>query len=178
MSANQSNANKNSWMSIVIPAGFLLIGSFIFWSYFAMPFIKSIDARNWKETSCIIISNQIKTISTRNGTHNVVDIVYSYEFQGKKYQSNRYAFRDESRDASAIVNRHPPDTRTTCYVNPRDATDEDVERLVCLVINDTDEFRRPRYKDMPCRIHADCELFENSLRIIENTFRTIHRRDE
>lgn len=51
------------------------------------------------------------------------------------------------------------------------ATDEDVERLVCLVINDTDEFRRPRYKDMTCSVGADCDLCKNSLRILESTFR-------
>lgn len=128
MSANQSNSNKYSWINIVVPAGFFLIGSFIFWSYFAKPFLKSIDARNWDATTCIIISSQIKKIPTRNGTQDVVDIVYAYELQGKKYQSNRYAFRDKSRDAASIVNRHPPGTRMTCYVNPRDATDAVIER--------------------------------------------------
>jgi hypothetical protein len=50
------------------------------------------------------------------------------------------------------------------------ATDEDVERFAVQVGNDTDDFRRSRYKEMSCTIVPDCRLSENTLRILKSTF--------
>lgn len=50
------------------------------------------------------------------------------------------------------------------------ATDEDVERFAVQVGNDTDEFRRSRYKEMSCNITLDCRLSENTLRILKSNF--------
>jgi hypothetical protein len=56
------------------------------------------------------------------------------------------------------------------------ASDEDVERFVVQVGNDTDPLRKPRYQEMTCRLGVDCHLSENTLRILEHTFRevTVH----
>ena len=50
------------------------------------------------------------------------------------------------------------------------ATDEDVERFAVQVGNDTDPVRKPRYKQMACTIAPDCELSENTMRILRRTF--------
>ncbi len=50
------------------------------------------------------------------------------------------------------------------------ASDEDVERFAVQVGNDTDDFRRSRYKEMSCTIVPNCGLSENTLRILKNTF--------
>jgi hypothetical protein len=50
------------------------------------------------------------------------------------------------------------------------ATDEDVERFAVQVGNDTDEWRKPRYKQIPCAVSAQCQLSENTLRILERMF--------
>ena len=50
------------------------------------------------------------------------------------------------------------------------ATDEDVERFAVQVGNDTDPFRGPRYKQMQCLIWPECELSENTMRILRRTF--------
>jgi hypothetical protein len=50
------------------------------------------------------------------------------------------------------------------------ATDEDVERFAVQVGNDTDPFRRPRYKKMHCLVGQRCKLSENTLRILRYTF--------
>jgi hypothetical protein len=50
------------------------------------------------------------------------------------------------------------------------ATDQDVERFAVLVGNDTDEYRSPHYKSMPCTVAATCHLSENTLRILRHTF--------
>jgi hypothetical protein len=50
------------------------------------------------------------------------------------------------------------------------ATDEDVERFVVQVSNDTDELRPPRYRQMGCNVFPGCELSENTMRILRRTF--------
>ncbi|MBE7549864.1 MAG: hypothetical protein HS126_02140 [Anaerolineales bacterium] len=50
------------------------------------------------------------------------------------------------------------------------ASDEDVERFAVQVGNDTDPSRRSRYKEMPCVVRPDCQLSENSLRILRQIF--------
>lgn len=50
------------------------------------------------------------------------------------------------------------------------ATDEEVERFVVQVGNDTDVFRQQRYSQMLCQLAPECHLSENTLRILERTF--------
>ncbi|NJN98063.1 MAG: hypothetical protein HC875_30275 [Anaerolineales bacterium] len=50
------------------------------------------------------------------------------------------------------------------------ASDEEVERFAVQVGNDTDPYRKPRYSQMTCRIGPDCQLSENTLRILERMF--------
>jgi hypothetical protein len=49
------------------------------------------------------------------------------------------------------------------------AADEEVERFLIAVGNDTDEYRQPRYRQMPCRVSRQCALSENTLRILRRT---------
>ncbi|MBN1993203.1 MAG: hypothetical protein JW953_10905 [Anaerolineae bacterium] len=55
------------------------------------------------------------------------------------------------------------------------ATDEDVERFAIQIGNDTDPFRKPRYKEMRCVIGPECQLSENTLRILNRMFGQIER---
>jgi hypothetical protein len=50
------------------------------------------------------------------------------------------------------------------------ATDEDVERFAVQVGNDTDPMRKPRYPGMECSIWPECQLSENTLRVLQHTF--------
>lgn len=50
------------------------------------------------------------------------------------------------------------------------ANDEDVERFAVQVGNDTDPIRKPRYREMICTIGSDCQLSENTLRILGRMF--------
>jgi hypothetical protein len=50
------------------------------------------------------------------------------------------------------------------------ASDEDVERFAVQVGNDTDPYRKPRYRQMACFIGAECALSENTLRVLDHTF--------
>ncbi len=50
------------------------------------------------------------------------------------------------------------------------ATDEEVERFTMQVGNDTDSFRRNHYKQVPYSISSECQLSENTKRILAHTF--------
>ena len=48
--------------------------------------------------------------------------------------------------------------------------DEDVERFVTQIGNDTDDWRSSRYRQMRCRVAAKSDLSENTLRILRDMF--------
>lgn len=50
------------------------------------------------------------------------------------------------------------------------ASDEAVERFAVQVGNDTDPFRRPRYRNMRCVVAANAKLSHNTLRVLRRTF--------
>lgn len=50
------------------------------------------------------------------------------------------------------------------------ATDEDVERFAVQVGNDNDPVRLTLYKKMRCKVASECNLTENTLRVLRNTF--------
>jgi len=58
-------------------------------------------------------------------------------------------------------------------VRIKQASDREVEEFVMQAGNDMDEFRQPRYKEMPCIIASDCKLSENTLRILKHTFKSV-----
>ncbi len=55
------------------------------------------------------------------------------------------------------------------------ATDEDVERFAVQVGNDTDLLRQPRYATMHCALGPECNLSQNTLRILRRTFGTVSK---
>jgi NADH-quinone oxidoreductase subunit J len=50
------------------------------------------------------------------------------------------------------------------------ATDEDVEQFMSQIDNDTDSWRRSRYRQMPCLLAPQVDLSENTLRILRSVF--------
>lgn len=57
------------------------------------------------------------------------------------------------------------------------ALDEDVERFAVQVGNDTDTTRKSRYKKMQCLVWQDCDLSENSMRVLRHTFGPVEIKD-
>ncbi len=57
------------------------------------------------------------------------------------------------------------------------ATDEEVERFAVQVGNDTDQTRRPRYKQIRCSIASDAELSENTMRILRHMFGQVVKKE-
>jgi hypothetical protein len=57
------------------------------------------------------------------------------------------------------------------------ATDEDVERFAVQVGNDTDPVRQPHYAQMQCFIAPQCQLSENSPRVLQIMFGQVEHRE-
>ena len=51
------------------------------------------------------------------------------------------------------------------------AADKEVQTFAVQVGNDTDTFRRQRYRKVPCVISPECRLSEATLRILKKHFR-------
>jgi len=52
-------------------------------------------------------------------------------------------------------------------------SDRDVEEFVMQAGNDTDEFRQPRYKEIPCIISSGCKLPANTRNLLKHTFKSV-----
>lgn len=111
---------------------FLVIGSIVSFFIIVLPLIKTIQARDWKAAPCTVISSRVQHHSSDDGTTYSVDILYSYEIDGREYKANRYTLLGGSssghKGKQKVVNQHPPGAKRICYVNPRDPTDAVLNR--------------------------------------------------
>jgi len=111
---------------------FFLIGSGFFYAFFVRPVLGILAAREWPEVPCTVLSSEVKSHRSDDGTTYSIEISYSYEVAGREYQSRRYHFMGGSSSGysgkRAVVDRHRPGSRTVCYVNPHDPTDAVLER--------------------------------------------------
>lgn len=112
---------------------FLAIG--LVFSYFFLwkPWSLWISARSWEATPCRIVSSQVAESSDSDGSTYRVDITYTYVVEGGgEQQGSNYDFMKVSSSGyegkAAIVARYPPGTETTCWVNPKNATESVINR--------------------------------------------------
>jgi len=123
-------------------AGILLFGVFFlaglafFVFIVGRPLLHVVQARQWRSTSCEIISSRVHSSQDSDGSTYRVEMTYRYSFDGRTYVGNRYEFLNLStsgyRGKAAIVARLAPGTRTPCWVNPADARESVIERGVTL----------------------------------------------
>jgi len=111
---------------------FLLIGLGTFIPFFVLPVLKVFDAKNWKETPCVVLASEVKSHSGSDGSTYSVEIKFDYEFGGKRYTSDRYSFMSGSSSGyqgkREVVDRYPPGKGAVCYVNPGDPAEAVIER--------------------------------------------------
>jgi hypothetical protein len=112
---------------------FLVVGLAV--SYFVLwkPWSQWISARLWEETPCRIMSSQVTESSDSDGSTYKVDVTYTYVVEGAgEVRGSRYDFMNVNSSGydgkAAIVARYPPGTETTCWVNPKNATESVLNR--------------------------------------------------
>ncbi len=101
---------------------FVLIGVALLYFFFIRPVMRMVDARNWQEVECRIISSRVQSHESDDGTTYSVDVLYEYEYSGQIYRSNRYHFFSGSSSGYAskrkAVQRYPRGSTRTCFVDP------------------------------------------------------------
>ncbi len=134
-SAISSPAGKKSTgrkFLAVFFAIFLVAGIAASWLAFIRPALKVQVARDWPAVPCVVESSRVRSHDSDDGTTYSVDILYRYEAGGKVRRSNRYAFLGGSSSGyegkREIVDTHPPDHETVCYVNPDDPSEAVLNR--------------------------------------------------
>jgi hypothetical protein len=108
---------------------FLVIGCATFYVLFLHPVLKMQSAQTWQEVPCVVISSSVKSHSgSKGGSTYSVNILYSYQFNGREHRSNAYNFMTGFSSSGytgkqAIVARYPPGTKAVCYINPNEPSE-------------------------------------------------------
>jgi hypothetical protein len=100
---------------------------FIFGLAFTIPFAimlwSVVESRGWEEVRCTVLSSQVRTHSSSDGSTYSVDITYRYRWQGDTLRGNRYNFTFGSSSGydgkAEVVARYPVGSEVPCWVDPR-----------------------------------------------------------
>ncbi|MBE2215395.1 MAG: DUF3592 domain-containing protein, partial [Opitutaceae bacterium] len=111
---------------------FLVVGISLTHMLFLRPLLGVLSARSWPAVQATVVSSEVASHDSDDGTTYSVEITYRYAVGGREYLSNRYSFMRVSSSGygpkAEIVAAHPPGARVLCYVNPADPTDAVLQR--------------------------------------------------
>jgi hypothetical protein len=103
-------------------------------SYFVLwrPLSRLLASRSWTETQCDVLSSRVEEVSSSDGSTYRVDIRYTWSAGGSQHVGGRYDFMGGSSSGTAgkqkIVDRYPPGSRVTCWVDPDDPNEAVLSR--------------------------------------------------
>lgn len=109
----------------VIGLVFTLVGGGVGYGFAVKPGLLAYAAGSWPEVPCVIEASSVgRHRGSKSGVTYSVDIRYRYEFDGRVYQSDRYAPLGGASSGyegkSEVVARYPAGSAATCRVNPAD----------------------------------------------------------
>ncbi len=114
--------NKSLIFMPLFFSAFLIIGLIATFFMGALPAMRIMSAKGWKKVPCTVISSRLNSKRHDKSTTYMINILYEYEIDGKKFRSNRYNFFSGSTSSkdwkSAVVYSHHPGKKTFCFVNP------------------------------------------------------------
>lgn len=101
---------------------FLVAGCAVLYFMILGPVRDFASSGSWQETTCTVLSSKVGEHSDSDGTTYSVDVVYTYSFGGRGYQSDRFGFLKASSSGyegkAETVARYPVGARVPCWVNP------------------------------------------------------------
>jgi hypothetical protein len=120
--------STSGWGAASLLFIFATAGSLTLWFGFLHPWLQGREAaRSWVKTPCRILTSHVRSHSGGKGPTYSVDILYSYQFGGREYKSNRYVMgsgsSSEYESKAQVVARNPPGRMALCFVNPADPLD-------------------------------------------------------
>ncbi len=112
---------------------FAAVGLVAFYFLTFRPIASILDARNWEETTCVIVSSDVAVNRGSDSTTYRVDIRYTYQAErGETFHGDRYDFNTGSSSGygakARVVEAHPPGSEVTCYVDPDDPSSAVINR--------------------------------------------------
>jgi hypothetical protein len=114
---------------------FLIIGLAVTTFMFVVPLVRILSARSWRATPCTILKSDVATHRGSKGSLTYsIEVTYEYSVDDQTYSSSQYWFAEGSSSGydgkKEVVDRIPPGTRSTCYVNRRNPREAVLERGV------------------------------------------------
>ncbi len=132
--AISSGAKKQAGAAVGVAffSFFFLIGTVVFYFLALRPLLSVLAARDWVPTPCTVISSRVQSHRSKDSTTYRIEILYSYEFNGREHRSNRYHFMGGSSSGrkrkAEVVGRYPAGATRTCYVDPRNPNEAVLDR--------------------------------------------------
>jgi hypothetical protein len=130
-SRSTGNGKASPWIGVVFFGVFAAIGGAVL-AAMGTRALNVFSAKSWTAVPATVVSSRVRSHSGDDGTTYSVDVLYRYTVNGREYRSNRYASMGGSSSGydgkREIVDRLPPGTPVTAYVNPADPTDAVLER--------------------------------------------------
>lgn len=118
------------------------LGTLFFALLTVKPLSTYLSARSWVETPCKVLSSQVETKEAtgtgedRTGPTYRVAIRYSYVFNDRSYESDRYDLMEmgtgNRKENVAVVKKYPAGAEAMCYVNPGDPSESIFNRSASL----------------------------------------------
>ena len=134
ISSNAEGATSRGqfWFLVIFFSVFLIVGVAVT-AAMVGSVVRGVTSRGWSPVPATVVSSNVRSHSGEDTSYSV-NILYAYAVGGREYRSNRYNFMGGSSSGyqgkREIVDRHPPGTRVTAYVNPDDPTEAVIERGV------------------------------------------------
>jgi len=132
ISARTVATGNKAWLAAAFCGLFLVTGLVLFGLLFIRPALKIEQAKGWAETPCKIEKAWVQSHEGDDSTTYSVEVLYEYEFGGRRYKSSRYGFATGSSSGHegkrVVVERLRQTPDTVCYVNPRDPAEAVLER--------------------------------------------------
>ena len=122
--AGSTETSASPGCALLFPLLFAGAGGVMFW-FMTLPALRQLfSVSSWVETPCTIVFSELRESRGDDGPTYRADILFSYEFQGEAYRSNRVSLglkvsSGGSSSKREKIAKHPPGSAAVCYVNPR-----------------------------------------------------------
>lgn len=102
---------------------FALAGVAFLWFMARSPLHNVVPTRSWVPVPCEILSAEVDEWTSSDGTTYKAAIRYRYVFEDRLFEGDQYAFfpfySNGYEDKAQVVERHPPGSHHTAWVNPK-----------------------------------------------------------
>ena len=127
---------------------FFGMGALFCWMMGLSPLLKSLNSKDWVQTECEILSSEVQSNHSSDGTTYRIAISFRYRVQNHPYISASYNFDDSSSSGydgkAEVVARYPKHSKHACWVDPADPREavlnRDIPGIVYLTIPFTSIF--------------------------------------